>query len=174
MDYFEFKKKVIDLSEGRINQSKIKAGDKVEIHAKGSLAKRSGFKKGDNPFGEDVRVKILGLGVTPYGQQANPRQVIAKSVDDFKKKYAKVIGDILSDESVERDYAQHNAIEKIQYLVQAVGEKTRKWKPGYTTIIFEPMEGEYKGQPRYTYISSAIYGKWSIYWNDDMEYDFVK
>ena len=162
------------INEGKINQSKIRAGDKVEIHAKGSLAKRSGFKKGDNPYGEGVKVQILGLAVVPYGQKANGRQVIARSVDDFKKKYAKVIGHILSDESVERDYAQHNAIEKIQYLVQAVGEKTRKWKPGYTTIIFEPMEGEYKGQPRYTYISSAIYGKWSIYWNDDMEYDFVK
>ena len=38
------------LAEGKIIQSKIKAGDKVEVHAKGSLAKRSGFKKGDNPY----------------------------------------------------------------------------------------------------------------------------
>ena len=50
----------------------------------------------------------------------------------------------------------------------------RKWKPGYTTIIFVPEGGKYKGQPQYTYISNAIYGKWSIYWADDMEYDFVK
>ena len=162
------------LVEGKIAQSKIRAGDKVEVHAKGSLAKRSGFKKGDNPFGDGVKVKILGLGSTPYGQPANAKHVIAKSVDDFKKKYAKAIGDIMSDESVERDYAQHNAVEKIMYLVQAVGEKTKKWKPGYTTIIFVPEGGKYKGQPQYTYVSSAIYGKWSIYWADDMEYDFVK
>ena len=41
MDYFEFKESF--LTEGKIAQSKVRAGDKVEVHAKGSLAKRSGF-----------------------------------------------------------------------------------------------------------------------------------
>ena len=172
MDYFEFKESF--LTEGKIAQSKIRAGDKVEVHAKGSLAKRSGFKKGDNPYGDGVKVKILGLGSTPFGQEANAKQVIAKSVDDFKKKYAKEISKYLSDDDKERSYSQHNAVEKIGILVSEVGKMNRKWKPGYTTIIFVPEGGKYKGQPQYTYISNAIYGKWSIYWADDMEYDFVK
>ena len=92
MDYFEFKESF--LTEGKIAQSKVRAGDKVEVHAKGSLAKRSGFKKGDNPYGDGVKVKILGLGSTPFGQEANAKQVIAKSVDDFKKKYFKYITDL--------------------------------------------------------------------------------
>ena len=163
------------LTEAKIAQSKIRAGDRVEVHAKGSLAKqRSGFSKGDNPFGEGVKVKILGLGSTPYGKPANKNQVIAKSVDDFKKKYSKDIKELMSDEDWERSYIQNNSVEKIHELVFAVGDKTKKWKPGYTTIIFVPEGGEYKGKAQYTYISSSIYGKWSIYWADDMEYDFVK
>tara|TARA_B100000902_G_scaffold82563_1_gene87146 strand:- start:1109 stop:1630 length:522 start_codon:yes stop_codon:yes gene_type:complete len=162
------------LSEAKVNQSKVKAGDKVEIHAKGALAKRSGFKKGDNPFGEGVKVTILGLAVVPWGKPANKNQVIAKGVDDFKKKYAADIKELKSDDNFDRSLSQYNSVEKIHELVTAVGEKTKKWKPGYTTINFVPEGGEYKGKPQYTYISSSIYGKWSIYWADDMEYDFIK
>ena len=63
-------------------------------------------------------------------------------------------------------YVEVSVDDEIKYQCKLTDE--------YTTINFTPLDGEYKNQPQYTYIASSIYGKWSIYWADDMEYDFVK
>lgn len=169
MNFFEFRQQ---LNEGKVGPSKLKAGMKVKMAAKGSLAKRSGFNKGDNPYGNDVYVQILGLGTVPMGKKPEKRNVIAKDIKDFKNKYKNVIKDLMSNDDYDRGLSQYNAAGKVRVLVNDVGVKSKKFKPGYVSFIYKVLDGKYKNELGYLYVSTSIYDKWAIYWSDDMEVDF--
>ncbi len=160
------------LAEGKIGITKLKAGDKVQILAKGSLAKRSGFKKGDNPYGIGSKVQILGFGVVPHGDKANKKYIIAKSIDDFKKKYKPQIKDLRSDYDYDRGLSQYNAAGKLRILANDIANGL-KMKYGFVGFIYQVIDGEYKGDLRYMYVSDSIWDKWAIYWSDDMEFDVI-
>lgn len=168
-NYFEFRQ---ELNEGKVGPTKLKAGMKVKMAARGSLAKRSGFKKGQNPYGDNVYVQILGFGTVPMGKKPEKRNVIAKDIKDFRNKYKNVIKDLMSDDDYDRGLSQYNAAGKLRVLVQDVGAESKKFKPGYVSFIYKVLDGKYKNELGYLYVSSSIYDKWAIYWSDDMEVDF--
>ena len=74
-------------SATKISMAKLKAGDEVQILAKGPGAERNGLKRGENPYGEGNEVKILGFGVVPHNQKASKNHVMADSLVDFKDLY---------------------------------------------------------------------------------------
>ncbi|SVE36044.1 uncharacterized protein METZ01_LOCUS488898, partial [marine metagenome] len=78
-------------SATKISMAKLKAGDEVQILAKGPGAERNGLKRGENPYGEGNEVKILGFGVVPHNQKASKNHVMADSLVDFKDLYKKEI-----------------------------------------------------------------------------------
>ena len=160
------------LNEGKVGHTKLKAGMKVKMAAKGSLAKRSGFMKGQNPYGDNVYVQILGFGTVPMGKKPEKRNVIAKDIKDFKNKYKNEIKDLMSDDNYDRGLSQYNAAGKLRVLVQDVAAESKKFKSGYVSFIYKVLDGKYKNELGYLYVSSSIWDKWAIYWADDMEVDF--
>jgi len=170
MNFFEFREV---LNEGKVGPTKLKAGMKVKMAAKGSLAKRSGFMKGQNPWGDNVYVQILGLGCIPMGKEPTKRMVIAKDIKDFKNKFKKEISALMSNDDYSRGLSQYNAAGKLRVLVQDVGAESRKYKPGYVGFIYKVLDGKYKNDLAYLYVSSSIWDKWAIYWSDDMEVDLL-
>ena len=91
------------LVEGKVPVTKVKAGMKVEVQVKGPIAKRVGYKKGANPFGDGVKVQILGYGLVPYGKRPEKKHVITKSIEEFKKKYKQQIKDLKAQDRVKTE-----------------------------------------------------------------------
>ena len=170
--YFELREGY--LSEGKVSVTKAKAGMKAEVQVKGPMAKRVGYKKGENPFGEGVKVQILGYGIIPFGKRAEKKHVITKSIDDFKKKYKNEINDLKAsdDGNYERGLAMYNANGKLRKITNALtGTVLKKWKPGFPGYIIQVLDGDKKGTIDYLYISRSLDYKWCIYLGDDVEFD---
>ena len=154
------------LIEGKVSMAKLKAGDKVQILAKGASAVRNGLKKGENPYGEGETVQILGFGVVPFkAKTSNKRDVIAKSIDDFKKKYKKEIKDLKSDDKYDRDLAMRgNSRAKLSQIANDIVKNS-----GFVGFIYQSSKGL-----GLLYISRSLSDdKWAVNFGDDMEFDLV-
>ena len=153
------------LTEAKVSIAKLKAGDEVQILAKGASAVRNGLKKGETPYGEGNTVQILGFGVVPFKKKSNKRDVIARSIDDFKKKYKQEIKDLKSDDKYDRDLAMRdNSRIRLQILAHDVSGKS-----GFVGFIYQSSKG-----PGLLYISRSLSGdKWAVNFGDDMEFDLV-
>ena len=73
MDYFEFKKNVIELNEAKVTMSKLKPGLRVDVIHAGRSARNYGVKDQNVYQG---KVQVLGLGIVPYKTKADKRHVI--------------------------------------------------------------------------------------------------
>jgi len=152
-------------SATKISMAKLKAGDEVQILAKGPGAERNGLKRGENPYGEGNEVKILGFGVVPHNQKASKNHVMADSLVDFKDLYKKEIRNLKSDEDYERGLQmKFNPRARLHTIVNDIVPK-----PGYVGFIYQSSKG-----PGLLYISQSIIDdKWAVNFGDDMEFDLV-
>ena len=152
-------------SATKISMAKLKAGDEVQILAKGPGAERNGLKRGENPYGEGNEVKILGFGVVPHNQKASKNHVMADSLVDFKDLYKKEIRNLKSDEDYERGLQmKFNPRARLHTIVNDIVPK-----PGYVGFIYQSSKG-----PGLLYISQSIIDdKWAVNFSDDMEFDLV-
>ena len=153
------------LIEGKVSMAKLKAGDKVQILAKGASAVRNGLKKGENPYGEGNTVQILGFGVVPFKKKSNKRDVIARSIDDFKKKYKQEIKDLKSDDKYDRDLAMRgNSRAKLSQIANDIVKNS-----GFVGFIYQSSKGL-----GLLYISRSLSDdKWAVNFGDDMEFDLI-
>ena len=153
------------LIEGKVSMAKLKAGDKVQILAKGASAVRNGLKKGENPYGEGNTVQILGFGVVPFKKKSNKRDVIARSIDDFKKKYKQEIKDLKSDDKYDRALAMRgNSRAKLSQIANDIAKNS-----GFVGFIYQSSKGL-----GLLYISRSLSDdKWAVNFGDDMEFDLV-
>ena len=162
------------LVEGKVPVTKVKAGMKVEVQVKGPIAKRVGYKKGANPFGDGVKVQILGYGLVPYGKRPEKKHVITKSIADFKTKYKQQIKDLKAqdDYNYERGLSMYNANGKLRIMTNDLTDTVlKKYKPGFPSYIVQVLDGAKKGDLDYLYISSAYDDRWCIHLGDDVEFD---
>ena len=153
-------------STTKVSMAKLKAGDEVQILAKGPGAERNGLKRGENPYGEGNTVQILGFGVVPFeAKTSNKSHVIADSLVDFKDLYKKEIRNLKSDEDYERDLRQRdNSRARLNIIVNDIVPK-----PGFVGFIYQSSSG-----PGLMYISRSLSGdKWAVNFGDDMEFDLV-
>ena len=153
------------LTEAKVSMAKLKTGDKVQILAKGAGAERNGLKKGENPYGEGETVQILGFGVVPFKKKSNKRDVIARSIDDFKKKYKQEIKDLKSDDKYDRDLAMRgNSRAKLSQIANDIVKNS-----GFVGFIYQSSKGL-----GLLYISRSLSDdKWAVNFGDDMEFDLV-
>tara|TARA_B110001454_G_scaffold63937_1_gene62159 strand:- start:65 stop:562 length:498 start_codon:yes stop_codon:yes gene_type:complete len=153
------------LTEAKVSMAKLKAGDKVQILAKGAGARSNGLKTGENPYGEGNTVQILGFGVVPFKKKSNKRDVIARSIDDFKKKYKQEIKDLKSDDKYDRDLSMRgNSRIKLSILANDIVKNS-----GFVGFIYQSSKG-----PGLLYISRSLSDdKWAVNFGDDMEFDLV-
>ena len=153
-------------SATKISMAKLKAGDEVQILAKGPGAERNGLKKGENPYGEGNTVQILGFGVVPFeAKTSNKSHVIADSLVDFKDLYKKEIRNLKSDEDYERDLQMRdNPRARLNIIVNDIVPNS-----GFVGFIYQSSSG-----PGLMYISRSLSGdKWAVNFSDDMEFDLV-
>ena len=153
------------LTEAKVSMAKLKAGDKVQILAKGAGARSNGLKTGENPYGEGNTVQILGFGVVPFKKKSNKRDVIARSIDDFKKKYKQEIKDLKSDDKYDRDLSMRgNSRIKLSILANDIVKNS-----GFVGFIYQSSKGL-----GLLYISRSLSDdKWAVNFGDDMEFDLV-
>ena len=153
------------LTEAKVSMAKLKAGDKVQILAKGAGARSNGLKTGENPYGEGNTVQILGFGVVPFKKKSNKRDVIARSIDDFKKKYKQEIKDLKSDDKYDRDLSMRgNSRIKLSILANDIVKNS-----GFVGFIYQSSKGL-----GLLYISRSLSNdKWAVNFGDDMEFDLV-
>ena len=154
------------LTEAKVSMAKLKAGDEVQILAKGASAVRNGLKKGENPYGEGETVQILGFGIVPYkAKTSNKRDVIARSIDDFKKKYKQEIKDLKSDDKYDRDLAMRgNSRAKLSQIANDIVKNS-----GFVGFIYQSSKGL-----GLLYISRSLSDdKWAVNFGDDMEFDLI-
>jgi hypothetical protein len=156
------------LTEAKVSMAKLKAGDKVQILAKGAGARSNGLKTGENPYGEGNTVQILGFGVVPFkAKKSNKRDVIARSIDDFKKKYKQEIKDLKAqdDYGYERDLQQRGSSRaKLNIIANDIVKNS-----GYVGFIYQSSSG-----PGLMYISRSLSDdKWAVNFGDDMEFDLI-
>ena len=81
-------KDIRNLVEGKVSLAKLKANMKVHVIHKGRSARNFGVD------GEDVyggKVRVLGLGVVPYGKKAEKRHVVGKDWKDLQNKYIDIL-----------------------------------------------------------------------------------
>jgi len=153
------------LTEAKVSMAKLKTGDKVQILAKGAGARRNGLEKGENPYGEGNTVVILGFGVVPFNKKSNKRDVIARSIDDFKKKYKKEIKNLKSDDKYDRNLAMaDNSRIKLSIIANDIVKNN-----GFVGFIYQSSKGL-----GLLYISRSLSGdKWAVNFGDDMEFDLI-
>tara|TARA_Y100001937_G_scaffold16913_1_gene23329 strand:- start:2350 stop:2910 length:561 start_codon:yes stop_codon:yes gene_type:complete len=173
-DYFELREQF--LTEAKVGVTKLKAGMSVELNVKGSMAKRSGYSKGDNPFGDGVKLKVLGFGIVPFGKTAEKKHVITKSVDEFNKKYKADMQKLKAqdDNAYERGLTMYSGPGKLRIMANDLadnGTLGSSVKPGFVSYIVQVMGGEMKGQFKYLYVSASLNDKWCVYLSDDTEFD---
>ena len=124
---------------------------KVHVIHKGRSARNFGVD------GEDVyggKVRVLGLGVVPYGKKAEKRHVVGKDWKDLQNKYS----DIWKSEDV-MDGRFFNANGKKNFFMELIAKK-EKMKPGWTCWIWEVIEGENKRTLSYCFIDRD--DAWSV------------
>ena len=173
------------LTEGKISMSKLKKGDKVQMRFFGTDAKRQGYKKGENPYGEGNYLQILGFGILKRGKPATAKHAIFDSIADFKTKWkeelkANIRTHPSEDEARqwERSQASRNSMEKLEYninklIVQSnkggtsTGKKL-KVDQGWPVFVYKILDGSDKG--KISYIHLAQFGYWAKHWDTDTEF----
>ena len=173
------------LAEGKISIAKLKKGDKVQLRFKGSDAKRQGFKKDENPYGEGNKILILGFGNVKFKTKATASDAKFNSIADFKTKWK---------EELKANIRNHPSLEDARdwennlYPFDSTGKLTRnvnrlinqsngagtstgkklKMPAGWTCFIYKVLSGDDKGEISYIHISHNDY--WAKYWHTDTEF----
>ena len=156
-DFFKFRE---ELNEGKVSVAKLKAGLKLNVVHSGRSAKNYGVS------GQDVyggKVQVLGIGVVPFGKKAEKRHVIGKDWKDLQTKHK----DIWKSEDIM--YGRFwNANNKKAAFLEKVAKKL-KMKQGWTTWVWQIIDGPNKGKLHYCYVDSD--DKWSVtYLNKSTEF----
>ena len=140
------------LTEGKVTMARLKPGLKVNVIHKGRSAKNFGVD------GQDVyggKVKVLGMGIVPYGKKAEKRHIVGKDYKDIQKKY----DSIWKDEDFR--YGNYwNSMHKMKIFFELISQEDRKYKPGFVAWLWEVIEGGNKGIVDYCFISSDE--KWEV------------
>lgn len=156
-DFFKFRE---ELNEGKVSVAKLKAGLKLNVIHAGRSAKNFGIS------GEDVyggKVQVLGIGIVPFGKAAEKNHVIGKDWKDVQTKHK----DIWKSEDIM--YGQFwNANDRKNAFLELVAKKL-KMKQGWTTWIWQIIDGPNKGKIHYCYVDRDE--KWSVtYLNKSTEF----
>ena len=145
-------KEIRSLVEGKVTMARLKPGLKVNVIHKGRSAKNFGVD------GQDVyggKVKVLGMGIVPYGKKAEKRHIVGKDYKDIQKKYDSIWKD---DDFRYGNY--WNSMHKMKVFFDLIAEQDRKFKPGFVSWIWEVQEGENKRLLHYCFVSQDE--KWEV------------
>lgn len=152
------------LLEGKLSMAQIKPGATATPMWKGRSAKNYGIA------GEPVyegKIKVLGLGMVPYGKDANKSHILGKDYKDVQNKFK----DIWSSDDIK--YGNFwNAQDKMKNFFQTIAFEDKKIKEGYVSWIWQVIDGPNKGTIHYCFINSD--DKWEIsYLNKSAEFELV-
>tara|TARA_E500000081_G_scaffold15067_2_gene18460 strand:+ start:4004 stop:4495 length:492 start_codon:yes stop_codon:yes gene_type:complete len=159
-----FKRWEETLNEGKVTIAKLRPGLTVTPMWKGRSAKNYGIS-GMPVY--DGKVKVLGMGIVPFGKKADKRMVIGKDYKDLQTKYK----DIWKSDEIQ--YGRYwNARNKMKAFFSAIAQSDKKLKDGWVCWIWEVVDGPDKGMVHYCFIDSD--DRWSIaFLNKSAEFEMI-
>lgn len=154
MKYFgQAREEIRYLAEGKVSMAKLKAGLKLNVIHKGRSAKNFGVDGGDVYGG---KVKVLGIGIKPYKDKQNKRQVLAKDLKDLKNKYK----DVFKSEEIQFGHF-FSGLDRLIAAVNMIVDQDKRIKgPAGLVWLWEVLDGENKGHLGFCYISNEP--KWEV------------
>jgi hypothetical protein len=152
------------LKEGKVTVAKLRPGVVATPMWKGRSAKNYGIS-GLPVY--DGKVKVLGLGVVPFGKRAEKKHVIGKDYKDVQSKYK----DIWRSEDIRYGHFW-NAQHRMKAFFGAIANEDRKVQSGWVCWIWQVIDGPDKGTIHYCFIDSD--DKWAIaFLNKSAEFELV-
>ena len=141
------------LAEAKVSMTKLKAGMTLNVVHAGRSASNYGVRDQDVYGG---KVKVLGIGIKPYKDKPNKRQVLATDLKSFKSKYSSVF------KSEEIMYGQFfTALDRLKEAVDMIVDQEKGIKgPASLIWMWQVTEGENKGVLGFCYISNEP--KWEV------------
>ena len=140
------------LQEGKVSIAKLRPGLTMTPMWKGRSAKNYGIS---NTPVYDGKVKVLGMGLVPFGKAAEKKHVIAKDYKDAKTKYKEIWN--TEDIKFGRFW---NAQHRMRIFFQTIAAEDKKVKQGHVCWIWEVVDGPQKRKVHYCFIDSD--DKWAI------------
>lgn len=159
-----FNKFAETLHEGKVTMAKLRPGLVATPMWKGRSAKNYGIS-GMPVY--DGKVKVLGMGVVPFGKKAEKKHVIGKDYKDLQSKYK----DIWRSDEIR--YGRFwNAQNRMKAFFYAIADADKKVPSGFVCWIWEVVDGPDKGTVHYCFIDSD--DKWAIaFLNKSAEFELV-
>jgi hypothetical protein len=152
------------LEEGKVSIAKLKVGLAMTPMWTGRSAKNYGIA-GQAVY--DGKVKVLGMGIVPFGKKAEKRHIIAKDYKDAQTKY----NDVWNTEEIK--YGRFwNAQHRMKTFFGKIADSDKKIENGFVCWIWEVVDGPSKGTVHYCFIDSDE--KWAIsYLNKSAEFEMI-
>jgi len=152
------------LNEGKVSIAKLRPGVTMTPMWKGRSAKNYGIA-GQPVY--DGKVKVLGMGMVPFGKKAEKKHVLAKDYKDAQTKYKEVWN------TEEIKYGHFwNAQHRMKTFFGKIAESDKKIQNGFVCWIWEVVDGPSKGTVHYCFIDSDE--KWAIsFLNKSAEFEMV-
>ena len=152
------------LDEGKVTIAKLRVGTTVTPMWKGRSAKNYGIS-GMPVY--DGKVKVLGMGIVPFGKKAEKRHIIGKDYKDVQSKYKEIWN------TEEIRYGRFwNAQHRMKTFFGKIADSDNKIKNGFVCWIWEVVDGPSKGTVHYCFIDSD--DKWAIaFLNKSAEFEMI-
>jgi hypothetical protein len=159
-----FKRWEETLNEGKVTIATLRPGLTVTPMWKGRSAKNYGIS-GMPVY--DGKVKVLGMGIVPFGKKADMRMVIGKDYKDLQTKYK----DIWQSDEI-RYGSYWSAQGRMKAFFSAIADADKKVPNGFVCWIWEVVDGPDKGLIHYCFIDSD--DNWAIaYLNKSAEFEMI-
>jgi hypothetical protein len=152
------------LKEGKVTVAKLRPGVVATPMWKGRSAKNYGIS-GQPVY--DGKIKVLGMGVVPFGKKAEKKHVIGKDYKDIQTKYK----EIWNREDIR--YGRFwNARDKQKQFFWHIADTDKKVPSGWVCWIWQVVDGPDKGLIHYCFIDSD--DKWAIaFLNKSAEFELI-
>ena len=152
------------LNEGKVTISKIKQGMTFTPMWKGRSAKNYGIV--DTPC-YDGKVKVLGMGMVPFGKKAEKKHVMGRDYKDIQTKWK----DVYNQEDI-RYGRFFNAQHRQKTFFSAIAKEDKKVTNGHVAWLWEVLDGPDKGMIHYCFLDSD--DKWAItFLNKSAEFEMI-
>jgi len=152
------------LNEAKVTIAQLRPGLTVTPMWKGRSAKNYGIS-GMPVY--DGKVKVLGMGIVPFGKKAEKKHVIGKDYKDIQTKYK----DIWKSDEI-RFGSYWSAQGRMKAFFFAIADADKKVPNGFVCWIWEVIDGPDKGTIHYCFIDSD--DKWAIaFLNKSAEFELI-